>query len=314
MADSSENKNKYIIGAEERQRDFVLLLVAGVLLGSFALAIFLPYPLGMYILAGAVAAITGPVFYFQYRRFRNEHREAVRTFFEGQDEWPAACISWLAEATNGLGALAKRRIANEISGHFTDAYTEALSNSATPDEAKQTAISALGDPQKARRAFRKVYLTERDENALRRLDRQKQKLRISRLKFLLIGVLLINFSLVISYIDMRGPYSDFMIYQAFFFNGLALIEASLFRLLEQNRFRTALLSSNVFTMIVFGITATLFAMDTDRTLMGVIMVFSLVLVITQGLRQIVRAPKFPARLTDEELETLREDWERRKRG
>lgn len=76
---------------------------------------------------------------------------------------------WLDSATRGLGVMAKTRIAKDIASHFFDARAAALEEGLPAPEAELRAIKTLGNPRSARRGFRKVYLTKREEAWIRKI-------------------------------------------------------------------------------------------------------------------------------------------------
>lgn len=66
---------------------------------------------------------------------------------------------WLDIATAGLCDDAKERVTKEITAHYTDAMEHAKERGLTGLDAEESVIAALGDPKKARREFKRVYLT-----------------------------------------------------------------------------------------------------------------------------------------------------------
>ena len=71
--------------------------------------------------------------------------------------------NWLNSATLGIGRIGKHRIESEISAHYEQAYREALDAGYTENEAETNAVNALGNPEKARKGFRKTHLSKREE-------------------------------------------------------------------------------------------------------------------------------------------------------
>ncbi len=76
---------------------------------------------------------------------------------------------WLDIATKGLCREAKERIRIEIEAHFKEAFQEQLEKGLTGVNALFAATATLGHPRKARRQFRKTYLTKGQERALEQL-------------------------------------------------------------------------------------------------------------------------------------------------
>lgn len=76
---------------------------------------------------------------------------------------PVQSVSdWLAVATDGLCAQAKRKIAAEIESHFTDAVERHCEHGQPESEAISIALAELGDPADSGHKFRQIYLTARE--------------------------------------------------------------------------------------------------------------------------------------------------------
>ncbi len=76
---------------------------------------------------------------------------------------------WLDTATEGLCAEAKERIGQEIGVHYGNAIDAHREEGLSEDEAYECALTALGSPSKAARAFRRTHLTEGQAEQLRNL-------------------------------------------------------------------------------------------------------------------------------------------------
>lgn len=74
--------------------------------------------------------------------------------------------AWIQSATRGLCDDAKARIATEIEAHYTDAFDDAKAQGLLEPIAHIEALTSLGDSHSARRAFRKTYLTEAEDQML----------------------------------------------------------------------------------------------------------------------------------------------------
>lgn len=66
---------------------------------------------------------------------------------------------WLEDATRGLCEEAKGRVRAEVTEHYRDGYESGRAEGKTPMQAHAAAMAALGDARKARREFRKSYLS-----------------------------------------------------------------------------------------------------------------------------------------------------------
>lgn len=66
---------------------------------------------------------------------------------------------WLSDATRGLCKEAKGRVREEVTEHYRDGYESGRAEGKTPMQAHAAVMVALGDARKARREFRKSYLS-----------------------------------------------------------------------------------------------------------------------------------------------------------
>ena len=66
---------------------------------------------------------------------------------------------WIDCATRGLCEDARERIRKEIEAHYEEAVSEYRENGGTLKESHKAAIRSLGSPERARRVYRKTYLT-----------------------------------------------------------------------------------------------------------------------------------------------------------
>ena len=76
---------------------------------------------------------------------------------------------WLNIASDGLCADARDRVAREVSAHFVDALQDGLANGLDAASARDHAILGLGSPRAARRAYRRTFLTTREEGQVEML-------------------------------------------------------------------------------------------------------------------------------------------------
>jgi len=74
---------------------------------------------------------------------------------------------WLQVATRGLSDESRERVRTEITAHFHDAVEPGLRAGFTEDSAAAKAVESLGSAKAARRAFRRTYLTRRQEAVLK---------------------------------------------------------------------------------------------------------------------------------------------------
>jgi len=87
-------------------------------------------------------------------RDTHPRRRAMLGFHAKQ---PYTFDAWLNAATRGLCDHARERIREELKDHYLDAYDALIEDGITGAEAR--AVSELGSPKKARRRFKKIYLT-----------------------------------------------------------------------------------------------------------------------------------------------------------
>jgi hypothetical protein len=78
--------------------------------------------------------------------------------------------NWLSKATAGLCDEAKTRIATEIESHVREAIADLREQGMDEADAMRGAVAGLGDVNKARRAFRRIHLTEWEASAVRRVN------------------------------------------------------------------------------------------------------------------------------------------------
>ena len=74
---------------------------------------------------------------------------------------------WLDVATKGLCESAAERVRAEIGEHYQSALESAVKSGVDSIEAERHAVAALGDAKTANREYRRVLITEREENLLR---------------------------------------------------------------------------------------------------------------------------------------------------
>lgn len=70
--------------------------------------------------------------------------------------------AWLEAATRRLADEARERIRDEIADHVAESAAGRTAAGAAPDEAVAAAVAALGDPERAGRAFRRANLSRRE--------------------------------------------------------------------------------------------------------------------------------------------------------
>lgn len=98
---------------------------------------------------------------------------------------PEGLQIWLRTATRDLGRVAKWRIADDIEAHYTRALEASMESGNDEVIANVRALKALGDPERARKRFAKLYLTRAEERELcmkwmsRRLQETHWVLRLS---------------------------------------------------------------------------------------------------------------------------------------
>ena len=73
---------------------------------------------------------------------------------------------WLDVATKGLCESAAERVRAEIGEHYASALESAVKRGVDSVEAERHAVAALGDAKTANREYRRVLITEREENLL----------------------------------------------------------------------------------------------------------------------------------------------------
>jgi len=71
---------------------------------------------------------------------------------------------WLSIATKGLSDESKARVHEEVTAHFHDAIDERIRAGLAEDIAAEQAVEGLGNPRRARRGFRRTYLTHWQAN------------------------------------------------------------------------------------------------------------------------------------------------------
>ena len=74
---------------------------------------------------------------------------------------------WLGAATRGLSDDSRHRVEQEISEHFRDAVEERKAAGLSESDARAEALRDLGSHEAARRAFRRAYLTSRQDKLTR---------------------------------------------------------------------------------------------------------------------------------------------------
>lgn len=113
---------------------------------------------------------------------------------------------WLHVATSDLCEDAKVRVRKEIESHFNAAYEEMQREGMIDAAARAWALTALGDPGKARRRYNKLYLTEQDRMTLNYLIglRSHKLLAVPAIFFGMLALYIFyNFSVAFSP-DMSG--------------------------------------------------------------------------------------------------------------
>lgn len=75
--------------------------------------------------------------------------------------------AWLDVATSGLAKESEARVRDEIQAHFDSSHEEALANGAADEQANTAALAALGDAKKARRAYKRTYVTAWEQRLVR---------------------------------------------------------------------------------------------------------------------------------------------------
>lgn len=95
---------------------------------------------------------------------------------------------WLGVATAGLTADSEARVRAEISAHYQDALDAAREAGRSEAEAARAAVAGLGDPEAARKQFRKAYLWQGDVDRLKALERWRTRTRKDQLQGLGAGI------------------------------------------------------------------------------------------------------------------------------
>ena len=95
---------------------------------------------------------------------------------------------WLKQATRHLASDSVAQVQAEIREHYESAREAAIDNGASPDQADQLALAALGDAKTANRQYRKVLLTTAEARLLREGNWESRAICSHRvLRSLLIG-------------------------------------------------------------------------------------------------------------------------------
>ena len=139
---------------------FSLLLLGIVLMFSKGI------PIWAYFLVIMVAY--NAWYLWSQRKRRRDRANELTQALEHEDLSPSM-HEWLDSATRGLGVIAKKRIAKDIGSHYFDTRAAAVEEGLPAPEAELRAIKTLGNPRSARRGFRKVYLTKREETWIRKI-------------------------------------------------------------------------------------------------------------------------------------------------
>lgn len=84
-------------------------------------------------------------------------------------ELPIELDNWLALATRGLCDEARARVHEEYAAHVRDACDALTETGAAAGAALREAVRSLGDPRRARRSLRRVYLTADEDIQLHSL-------------------------------------------------------------------------------------------------------------------------------------------------
>jgi hypothetical protein len=96
---------------------------------------------------------------------------------------------WLKQATRHLSGDSAVQVRTEIREHYESAREAAISGGANPDKAAQMALTALGDPKRANRQYRKVLLTSAEVRLLREGNWESRAICSHRLmRSVLLGV------------------------------------------------------------------------------------------------------------------------------
>ncbi len=73
---------------------------------------------------------------------------------------------WIMTATQGICRSDKERIQKEIGEHYSETIQENLDAGMTYLQAQKAALFALGNPKKARKYFRRMFITEKEAKSL----------------------------------------------------------------------------------------------------------------------------------------------------
>ena len=140
------------------------------------------------------------------------------------DEMPTELRIWLFKATDGIGNMGTARVAEDIRVHFESMVSGAC-ESVGDARAIEEAVGALGDPGKANRGFRRIYLTEAEEKRLRKRFVLSSEFNFSGYVFLLIGFVLILTSIIVK------DYEKTVQYYGGFRTFMPIVVANMFGLL-----------------------------------------------------------------------------------
>ncbi len=115
------------------------------------------------VVVAAIVYVFGVwVAYLQTKRarlYRIQQKASIRSSLD----------EWLYEATQNLGAGAKRRVRAEVTTHYEALCAESLCNGASTEEATEFAMRQLGDAKTASQHFRAIYFTTIEINTLRNI-------------------------------------------------------------------------------------------------------------------------------------------------
>ena len=78
-------------------------------------------------------------------------------------------LDWISRATRELSHESRVRVEQEIRDHFESALDDELASGNSEDVAYLFALNSLGDPEVANKAYRKVHLTQVEDEALRNM-------------------------------------------------------------------------------------------------------------------------------------------------
>ncbi len=120
--------------------------------------------------------------------------------------------SWLDAATDGLCDAAKERISDEIRGHYAEAKAAEMARGRCEDEAHRIALAALGDAKRARKAFRRTYLTEKEAKTLARVANPSELMKdLRRLMKLVVLFLLFHLGWLVYEGTQEGAVNDWLL-------------------------------------------------------------------------------------------------------